>query len=81
MDTVHSLLPSGAIHAKRRAEELEISADALHDAGIEPTMAEAIAGRLRWKESLGLKDHFNGIVPESVEDTLGAMEQRMAEDA
>ncbi len=81
MDTVHSLLPSGAIHAKRRAEELEMSAEAVRDAGIEPTMAEAIARRLRWKESLGLKDHFNGVVPETVEDTLNAIELKMAKDA
>jgi 3-hydroxyisobutyrate dehydrogenase-like beta-hydroxyacid dehydrogenase len=81
MDTVHSLLPSGAIHAKRRAEELEMSAEAVRDAGIEPTMAEAVARRLRWKESLGLKDHFNGVVPETIEDALDAMERKMAEDA
>jgi hypothetical protein len=53
---------------------------AVRDAGIEPTMAEAIARRLRWKERLGLKDHFNGVVPETVEDTLDAIEWKMAKD-
>jgi 3-hydroxyisobutyrate dehydrogenase-like beta-hydroxyacid dehydrogenase len=77
MDTVQSLLPSGAIHAKRRAEELEMSAEAVRDAGIEPTMAEAVAKRLRWKESLGLKDHFGGIVPGTIEETLAAMQQKI----
>ena len=47
MDTVQSLTPSGVIHAKRRAEELEMSADAVADAGVEPIMARAVAERLR----------------------------------
>lgn len=80
-DTVQSLLPSGAIHAKRRAEELEMSAEAVRDAGIAPTMAQAIAQRLRWKESLGLKAHFDGIVPATLDEVLQAIEQRMARDA
>lgn len=74
MDTVHSLTPSGVIHAKRRAEELEMSADAVQDAGIEPIMARAVAARLRWKESLGLKDHFKGVVPQTYREALDAIE-------
>jgi 3-hydroxyisobutyrate dehydrogenase-like beta-hydroxyacid dehydrogenase len=79
MDTVHSLTPSGVIHAKRRAEELEMSAEAVADAGIEPTMARAIAARLRWKEGLGLKDHFKGVVPADYKQALEAIETKMAE--
>lgn len=79
MDTVQSLTPSGVIHAKRRAEELEMSSEAVADAGIEPIMARAVAQRLRWKEALGLKDHFNGVVPASYKDAISAMEQKMAE--
>src|SRR3954471_16030170 len=74
MDTVQSLTPSGAIHAKRRAEELEMSADAVEDAGGEPIMARAVAARLRWKESLGLKDHFKGVVPRTYQEALEAIE-------
>ncbi|MBE7244559.1 MAG: NAD(P)-dependent oxidoreductase [Actinomycetospora chiangmaiensis] len=73
MDTVQSLTPSGVIHAKRRAEELEMSADAVADAGVEPIMARAVAQRLRWKESLGLKDHFKGVVPRTYREALDAM--------
>ncbi|MCJ2086525.1 DUF1932 domain-containing protein [Methylobacterium sp. E-005] len=73
MDTVQSLIPSGVIHAKRRAEELEMSADAVADAGVEPIMARAVAQRLRWKESLGLKDHFKGVVPRTYQEALEAM--------
>ena len=74
MDTVKSLTPSGTIHAKRRAEELEMSADAVADAGVEPIMARAVAARLRWKEGLGLKDHFKGIVPRTYQEALDAIE-------
>ncbi|ACL62697.1 Phosphogluconate dehydrogenase, NAD-binding, putative-like protein (plasmid) [Methylobacterium nodulans ORS 2060] len=77
MDTVESLTPSGVIHAKRRAEELEMSAEAVADAGIEPVMARAVAARLRWKESLGLKERLNGVEPgnykEAINQIVGAM--------
>ena len=79
MDTVASLTPSGVIHAKRRAEELEMSAEAVADAGVEPIMARAVAARLRWKEGLGLKDHFKGVVPANYKEALDAMEMKMAE--
>lgn len=74
MDTVQSLVPSGAIHAKRRAEELEMSAEAVREAGIEPIMASAVAARLRWKEGLGLKDHFGGVVPATYGEAYDAIE-------
>ncbi|QRE76779.1 DUF1932 domain-containing protein [Methylobacterium aquaticum] len=76
MDTVQSLTPSGVIHAKRRAEELEMSAEAVADSGVEPIMARAIAQRLRWKESLGLKDHFKGLVPATYQEALEAMAEK-----
>ncbi|MGY3239785.1 MULTISPECIES: DUF1932 domain-containing protein [unclassified Bradyrhizobium] len=81
MDTVHSLTPSGVIHAKRRAEELEMSADAVADAGVEPIMARAIAARLRWKESLGLKDHFKGVVPANYKIAIDAIVEKMQSKA
>jgi 3-hydroxyisobutyrate dehydrogenase-like beta-hydroxyacid dehydrogenase len=81
MDTVASLTPSGVIHAKRRAEELEMSAEAVADAGVEPIMARAIAARLRWKEGLRLKDHFKGVVPATYKDALQAIAMKMAERA
>lgn len=73
METVASLVPSGAIHAKRRAEELEMSAEAVADAGVEPIMARAVAARLRWKEGLGLKQRFNGIEPADYREAIQAI--------
>ncbi len=50
-----------------------MSAEAVADSGVEPIMARAIAQRLRWKESLGLKDHFKGLVPATYQEALEAM--------
>jgi 3-hydroxyisobutyrate dehydrogenase-like beta-hydroxyacid dehydrogenase len=77
MDTVESLIPSGIIHAKRRAEELEMSAEAVADAGIEPVMARAVAARLRWKADLGLKDDFKGIEPPDHKAAIDAIAAKM----
>jgi 3-hydroxyisobutyrate dehydrogenase-like beta-hydroxyacid dehydrogenase len=77
MDTVHSLTPSGVIHAKRRAEEVEMAAEAVADAGIEPIMTRSTAARLRWKESLGLKDHFKGVVPQTHKLAIDAIVEKM----
>ena len=40
-----------------------MSAEAVVDAGVEPITARAIVARLRWKEGLGLKEHFDGVEP------------------
>jgi Domain of unknown function (DUF1932) len=71
--------PSSDIHAERRAEELEMAAEAVQDAGIEPVMVRAVAARLRWKEGLGLKDHFKGVVPASYKEALDVIEIKMAD--
>jgi 3-hydroxyisobutyrate dehydrogenase-like beta-hydroxyacid dehydrogenase len=73
MDTVESQTPSGVIHAKRRTEEVEMAAEAVEDAGIEPLMARATVARLRWKDSLGLKEHFKGVVPENYKIAIDAI--------
>jgi len=80
IETVESLIPSGTIHAKRRAEELEMSMEAVADAGIEPTMARAVATHLRWKAGLGLKDHFNGVEPPDHKAAIDAIIAKMETD-
>jgi 3-hydroxyisobutyrate dehydrogenase-like beta-hydroxyacid dehydrogenase len=77
MDTVASLTPSGVVHAKRRSEEVEMAAEAVRDAGIEPLMTRATAARLRWKEGLGLKDHFKGVVPDNYKIAIDAIVEKM----
>lgn len=73
MDTVESLTPSGTIHAKRRAEEVEMAAEAVQDAGIDPIMTRSTAARLRWKEQLGLKERFKGVVPANYKEAIDAI--------
>ncbi len=77
-EMANALLTTGAIHAERRAEEVEMSAEALADAGLDPIMAKAAASRLRWVADLGLKQHFGGVVPASYTTVLQAMKQKGA---
>jgi hypothetical protein len=56
-----------------------MSAEAVQDAGIDPIMARAIAARLRWKEALGLKEHFKGVLPASYQEVFEAIELKLAQ--
>jgi len=40
-------------------------------------MARATVARLRWKENLGLKEHFKGVVPENYKVALDAIVAKM----
>jgi hypothetical protein len=62
-------------HGERRARELEEVAATLRAAGIEPLMAEAIVKRQDWGAQLGLKEHFNGHVPEEYRVLAEAIEK------
>ena len=42
-------------------------------------MSRAVAARLRWKEELGLKDHFKGVVPANYKEAIDAIVMKMAE--
>ena len=71
------LLTTGVIHAKRRAEEAGMAAEALADVGIDPIMARSTEARLQWIEALGLKEHFGGRVPETWQQALEAIEAKL----
>jgi 3-hydroxyisobutyrate dehydrogenase-like beta-hydroxyacid dehydrogenase len=72
-----NLITTGVIHARRRAEEAAMAAEALADVGIEPIMTRSTAARLRWVEALALKEHFAGRIPQDYREALEAMEARM----
>jgi hypothetical protein len=74
-DTIKALLTTDVIHAGRRSEEAAMSAEALADAGIEPIVTRATAARLRWVAELGVKEHFQGVVPQDYRDAVGAIEE------
>jgi 3-hydroxyisobutyrate dehydrogenase-like beta-hydroxyacid dehydrogenase len=63
-----------AVHAGRRAEELDSSAELLRELGVEPTVTEAGAERLRWAADRGLRERFEGERPARGSDTLDALD-------
>ncbi|EHL99889.1 phosphogluconate dehydrogenase, NAD binding domain protein [Acetobacteraceae bacterium AT-5844] len=77
-DLAAGLLTTGVIHARRRSEEAGMAAEALADVGVDPIMSRSTEARLQWVESLGLKEHFGGKVPESMETALAAIEAKMS---
>jgi 3-hydroxyisobutyrate dehydrogenase-like beta-hydroxyacid dehydrogenase len=76
-DFAAGLLTTGVIHARRRSEEAGMAAEALADVGIDPIMSRSTAARLQWVDGLGLKEHFGGKVPATLEEALTAIEARM----
>lgn len=64
-----------AVHAERRAGELESSAAVLEDVDVEPLVTRAGADRLRWLAELGLRDRFHGQRPDDLDEVLRAIEQ------
>jgi 3-hydroxyisobutyrate dehydrogenase-like beta-hydroxyacid dehydrogenase len=63
-----------AVHAGRRADELELSAELVRDSGVEPLLSEAGAERLRRLAELGLREHFGGERPTDPEEVLTALD-------
>jgi 3-hydroxyisobutyrate dehydrogenase-like beta-hydroxyacid dehydrogenase len=63
-----------AVHAGRRAEELESSAALLRELGVDPTVTEAGAERLRWLAERGVRERLGGERPSRGGDTLDALD-------
>jgi 3-hydroxyisobutyrate dehydrogenase-like beta-hydroxyacid dehydrogenase len=72
-DLAERVLKALAIHAGRRAEELDSSAALLRELGVDPLMAEAGAERLRTIASL--REHFGGERPADGRATLDAADE------
>jgi 3-hydroxyisobutyrate dehydrogenase-like beta-hydroxyacid dehydrogenase len=72
---INRLVTSSAIHAERRAHEMEAVVELLESVNVEPTMAKAIHERLNWLESKKLKQKFGGKSPASWQDVVAAWEQ------
>ena len=64
-----------AIHAERRADELDASAAVLAEAGIDPLVAAAAAERLRRASRLGLRERFGGERPADIAAVLEALDE------
>jgi 3-hydroxyisobutyrate dehydrogenase-like beta-hydroxyacid dehydrogenase len=72
---VDRFVGSDAIHAARRAEEMEGAIELYGELGIEPIMSAATIRRLIWSASLDLKRHFGDTHPKSYKDVIDAWEQ------
>ena len=76
-DMAKYLIATDVIHARRRAEEAEMSAEALRDAGIDPIMTEATVKRLLSVADLELKANFGGRPPKNYADAIAAISAKL----
>jgi 3-hydroxyisobutyrate dehydrogenase-like beta-hydroxyacid dehydrogenase len=72
------VLCSLALHAGRRAAELEGSERLLEAVGVEPLVTAAAAGRLRAIADMGLRERFSGQRPANMAAVLDAIDESSA---
>jgi 3-hydroxyisobutyrate dehydrogenase-like beta-hydroxyacid dehydrogenase len=63
VELLNSFVTSDAIHAQRRANEMDQVVATLQELGVRYTMSEATKSTLEWSAGLGLKEHFNFEAP------------------
>jgi 3-hydroxyisobutyrate dehydrogenase-like beta-hydroxyacid dehydrogenase len=68
-----------AVHAGRRASELDSAAALLRELGVDPLVTVAGSARLRWLAERGLRERFGGERPPDGRATLDAIDE--ADDA
>lgn len=71
------LLTTHAIHARRRAGEMEGVLALLAEAGIDGRMTEATMQKLAWSADLGLVDEFDGEIPIRMEAVLQVIQAKL----
>jgi 3-hydroxyisobutyrate dehydrogenase-like beta-hydroxyacid dehydrogenase len=64
-----------ALHAERRAQELEEASRSLEAIGVEPLMTSAANRRLLWAAGLGLEKRFAGKMPRTYRDVISAIQK------
>lgn len=74
--SLEAMIRSSAIHAKRRGEEVAGSAEVLEDLDLDNMMSRAAADKLMWMSDIGMKEIFDGYIPNHMEDVLKLMPQR-----
>jgi 3-hydroxyisobutyrate dehydrogenase-like beta-hydroxyacid dehydrogenase len=76
-DYTDFLVTTDAIHAERRAHEMDMVIQTMQDVGIEPRMTRATAEMIHWTAGLGLKEHFKGEVPPNWKVVVDEIFRRM----
>jgi 3-hydroxyisobutyrate dehydrogenase-like beta-hydroxyacid dehydrogenase len=69
----HYMIGRTALHAERRAHEMEEAARTLADLGIDPIMASATARRIQTCADLDLRAQLNGREPKDYREVVRAM--------
>lgn len=73
------VLRSLAIHAARRADELDGSGEVLRTARVDPLLASAAADVLRWVAGSGVREAFSGVRPDDGGEVLALLDERLSE--
>jgi 3-hydroxyisobutyrate dehydrogenase-like beta-hydroxyacid dehydrogenase len=73
------VLRSLAVHAERRADELDGSSEAVRAAGVDPLLASAAADVLRRVADTGVREALGGIRPQDGEKVLALLDERLSE--
>ena len=69
-----------AIHAGRRADELELSTELLRQVAVDPLVSQAGCRRLRWMAELRTREYFGTERPHDVHEVLNAI-SALSEDS
>lgn len=72
--TFNRLVTGSAIHAERRAHEMENVIAMLSSINVKPTMSQATCERLSWLASKNLKEKFGGKTPKDWQEVVKAWE-------
>jgi 3-hydroxyisobutyrate dehydrogenase-like beta-hydroxyacid dehydrogenase len=67
-----------ALHAERRAREMDDVARTLESLGVEPMMSLAAARRFHWVAELGLKERFEDQPPQKYKDVISAIREAVS---
>ena len=73
--TFNRLVTGSAIHAERRAHEMENVIEMLEGINVRPTMSIATRERLKWLASKNLKELFGGKTPKDWREVVTAWEK------
>lgn len=73
--TFNRLVTGSAIHAQRRAHEMENVIEMLEGIHVKPTMSKATFERLTWLASKNLREKFGGKTPKEWKEVVQAWEE------
>jgi 3-hydroxyisobutyrate dehydrogenase-like beta-hydroxyacid dehydrogenase len=75
-DWTSHFVRGGAIHAARRAHEMDMVMETMNDVGVEPRMTRATAAMLHWVADMGLREQYGGVTPTDWQEVMGEIEKR-----